>query len=259
MNKLMKNSVSSDIRLYFEEIVNLQASGNDFPVNLDDVWPLAYSRKDKAVQTLKSSNLFVQDIDFKALPQTVECQNGVGSSIKEEYYLSIPCLEYFIARKKREVFEVYRQVFHRAMNSPSISKADAIIDTVQHIMSLPLDNEAKTELIQRINNDGIRALPESKNLPLPPAVGDGMISATRLLRKHGVTINVEYFNDVLCSIGYMERVNAGWRSYCVLIDEGLKYGRNKPNPYYRGRTMPVYSEDTFDELLNVVFSCIDFE
>lgn len=72
MNKLMKNSVSSDIRLYFEEIVNLQASGNDFPVNLDDVWPLAYS-KDKAVQTLKSSNLFVQDIDFKALPQTVEC------------------------------------------------------------------------------------------------------------------------------------------------------------------------------------------
>lgn len=37
MNKLMKNSVSSDIRLYFEEIVNLQASGNDFPVNLDDV------------------------------------------------------------------------------------------------------------------------------------------------------------------------------------------------------------------------------
>lgn len=64
----MKNSVSSDIRLYFEEIVNLQASGNDFPVILDDVWPLAYSRKDKAVQTLKSSNLFVQDIDFKALP-----------------------------------------------------------------------------------------------------------------------------------------------------------------------------------------------
>lgn len=257
MSKLMKNSVSSDVKLYFEEIMNLQASGNDFPVNLDDVWPLVYSRRDKAVQSLKSSDLFAQNTDYQVFPQTVE--NSQGGRPYELILLSIPCLEFFIARKKREVFEVYRQVFHRAMNSPSISKADAIIDTVQHIMSLPLDNEAKTELIQRINNDGIRALPESKNLPLPPAVGDGMISATRLLRKHGVTINVEYFNDVLCSIGYMERVNAGWRSYCVLIDEGLKYGRNKPNPYYRGRTMPVYREDTFEELLNVVFSCIDFE
>ena len=242
MSKLMKNSISSDVKLYFEEIMNLQASGNDFPVNLDDVWPLVYSRK---------------DTDYQFFPQNGE-KSGRGRNA-DEYYLSIPCLEYFIARKKREVFEVYRQVFHRAMNPQSMSKADAIVDTVQHIMSLPLDNEAKTELIQRINNDGSRALPEGKGLTLPPAAGDGMISATRLLRKHGVTINVEYFNDVLCCIGYMERVNAGWRSYCVLIDEGLKYGRNKPNPYYRGRTMPVYREDTFEELLNVVFSCIDFE
>ena len=257
MSKLMKNSISSDVKLYFEEIMNLQASGNDFPVNLDDVWPLVYSRKDKAVRALEDSDLFIQTTDYQFFPQNGE-KSGRGRNA-DEYYLSIPCLEYFIARKKREVFEVYRQVFHRAMNPQSMSKADAIVDTVQHIMSLPLDNEAKTELIQRINNDGSRALPEGKGLTLPPAAGDGMISATRLLRKHGVTINVEYFNDVLCSIGYMERVNAGWRSYCVLIDEGLKYGRNKPNPYYRGRTMPVYREDTFEELLNVVFSCIDFE
>ena len=179
MSKLMKNSVSSDVKLYFEEIMNLQASGNDFPVNLDDVWPLVYSRRDKAVQSLKSSDLFAQNTDYQVFPQTVE--NSQGGRPYELILLSIPCLEFFIARKKREVF-------HRAMISPSISKADAIIDTVQHIMSLPLDNEAKTELIQRINNDGIRALPESKNLPLPPAVGDGMISATRLLRKHGVTM-----------------------------------------------------------------------
>lgn len=257
MNQLTKNSISSDVKLYFEEIVKLQASGNEFPVSLDDVWPLVYSAKEKAVRALKSGDFFVQDSDYQILAQNGE-KSGRGRNA-DEYFLSIPCLEYFIARKKREIFEVYRQVFHRAISTQSMSKADAIVDTVQHIMSLPLDNEAKTELIQRINNDGIRALPEGKGLTLPPAAGDGMISATRLLRKHGVTINVEYFNDVLCSIGYMERVNAGWRSYCVLIDEGLKYGRNKPNPYYRGRTMPVYSEDTFGELLNVVFSCIDFE
>jgi hypothetical protein len=257
MSKLLKSSISSEVKLYFEEICSLQVSGKEFPVSLDDVWPLAYVSKHKAVEALKNNGLFEQDSDYKVFTRLGE--NPKGGRPTNDYYLSVPCLEYFIARKNRKIFEIYRQVFHRAMNPQSMSKADAIIDTVQHIMSLPLDNEAKTELIQRINNDGIRALPEGKGLTLPPAAGDGMISATRLLRKHGVTINVEYFNDVLCSIGYMERVNAGWRSYCVLIDEGLKYGRNKPNPYYRGRTMPVYSEDTFEELLNVVFSCIDFE
>lgn len=251
----MKNSVSSDMKLYFEEIVSLQASGKEFPVNLDDVWPLVYSEKSKAVRSLKEN--FIKDLDYRFFAQNGE--KSTRGRFSDEYYLSIPCLEYFIARKKREVFEVYRQVFHRAMSTQEMSKADAIIDTVQHIMSLSLDNEVKTELIQRINSDGSRALPESKDLALPPAVGDGMMSATRLFRKHGVTISVEYFNDVLCSIGYMERINAGWRSYCVLIDEGLKYGRNKMNPYYRGRTVPVYSEDTFEELLKTVFSCIDFE
>lgn len=257
MTSIIRNGVSSDAKRYFEEICQLQASGNEFPVSLDDVWPLGWTRKSHAVRDLVNSELFIQDADYKVLPKNG--QNQKGGRPANEYYLSVSCLEYFIVRKNRRIFEVYRQVFHRAMSTQEMSKADAIIDTVQHIMSLPLDNEAKTELIQRVNSDGSRALPESKDLALPPAVGDGMMSATRLFRKHGVTISVEYFNDVLCSIGYMERINAGWRSYCVLIDEGLKYGRNKPNPYYRGRTVPVYSEDTFEELLKTVFSCIDFE
>ena len=32
-----------------------------------------------------------------------------------EYWLSVSCLEFFIARKVREVFDVYREVFHAAI------------------------------------------------------------------------------------------------------------------------------------------------
>lgn len=40
--------------------------------------------------------------------------------------LSVPCLEFFIARKVRPVFEVYRQVFHKVASGELIqSKAPA--------------------------------------------------------------------------------------------------------------------------------------
>lgn len=42
----MCNIVLNDdlsIRSYFEKVLELVKSGEDFPVNLDDVWPLIYS------------------------------------------------------------------------------------------------------------------------------------------------------------------------------------------------------------------------
>ena len=55
----MCNIVLSDdlsIRSYFEKVLNLSKLGDKFPVNLDDVWPLVYSAKEKAVRALVSSD-----------------------------------------------------------------------------------------------------------------------------------------------------------------------------------------------------------
>lgn len=49
----MCNIVLNDdlsIRSYFEKVLELVESGEDFPVNLDDVWPLIYS--DKVIMVL---------------------------------------------------------------------------------------------------------------------------------------------------------------------------------------------------------------
>ena len=102
-------SQPSEIQIYFQKIAELADSGEEFPVDLDEVWPLVYSRKDVAVKTLEKS--FVESIDYQPLHQNVE-QTGSGGQNKVTYMLSVSCLEYFIARKIKRVFEVYRQVFH---------------------------------------------------------------------------------------------------------------------------------------------------
>lgn len=119
--QLTKQSTAQEIKAYFEEVLKLSKDSKNFPVNLDDVWPLVYSAKEKAVRALKSNDLFLQNVDYQVLAQNGEnsevlAQNGgkvPNGRPTEIYMLSVPCLEFFIARKVRPVFEVYRQVFHK--------------------------------------------------------------------------------------------------------------------------------------------------
>lgn len=60
---------------------------------------------------MNSSKLFLQSIDYQVLRKNAE--NPKGGRPEQIYKISIPCLEFFIARKVRMVFEVYRQVFHQ--------------------------------------------------------------------------------------------------------------------------------------------------
>lgn len=130
--QLTKQSTAQDIKAYFEEVLKLSKDSKEFPVNLDDVWPLVYAEKGKAVRALKSNELFVEGIDFILLAQNGKqdsplAQNGkrmangqFNGGDKVTYMLSVPCLEFFIARKVRPVFEVYRQVFHKVASGEII-------------------------------------------------------------------------------------------------------------------------------------------
>lgn len=115
---LSKNSSSDDIRRYFEAILKLAQSNEQYPINIDDVWMLVYSERGKAIRALKTS--FIEGEDFKSV-----AQNGNGTKfVGFDYYLSLSCLEYFIARKVRPVFEVYRQVFHAVPDVAMKVRAD---------------------------------------------------------------------------------------------------------------------------------------
>lgn len=119
MNDIILTKESSDeqIREYFNAILELSQSNNEYPVNMDNVWMLVYNQKSDAVDALKRD--FMEGIDYKVLRQKPQNPNG-GRPINE-YHISLSCLEFFIARKVRAVFEVYRKVFHgitKQMNIP---------------------------------------------------------------------------------------------------------------------------------------------
>lgn len=116
------NCTTSVIRNYFQYIFTLAKSGEQYPVNLEDVYYLAYSLKENAVKALKKDETFVQGFDYQVLVQNDG--NLFGGRPTNIYKLSIPCLEYFIARKVRPVFEVYRQVFHTVPDVAMKVRAD---------------------------------------------------------------------------------------------------------------------------------------
>lgn len=132
--QLTKQSTDQEIKAYFEEVLRMSRDSEEFPVNLDEVWPLVYSAKEKAVRALKSNDLFLQNVDYQVLAQNGEnsgvlAQNGgkvPNGRPTEIYMLSVPCLEFFIARKVRAVFEVYRQVFHKVASGEIVYPASPV-------------------------------------------------------------------------------------------------------------------------------------
>ena len=151
MNQLTKQSSDSEIKAYFIQVLNLSRSKEEFPVNLDEVWPLVYSRRDKAIRALRCGEIFMEGIDYQVFPPNGEKSDTfshLGGKVQDgnknenpkgglnvmgrpqnTYMLSIPCLEYLIARKVRPVFEVYRQVFHKVAGG-GISLGNQVFQSV---------------------------------------------------------------------------------------------------------------------------------
>lgn len=110
------NENREQLRAYFEKVLNLRNSGEPFPVDLDEVWPLAYYQKSNAVKVLlkkfiPNKEYITQKADNVRLIQKDEIKKG-GDLKSVTYKLSTFCLEWLIAREVPEVFEVYQKVFY---------------------------------------------------------------------------------------------------------------------------------------------------
>lgn len=198
---LSKDSNAEDIKRYFEAILKLSQSDDMFPVNLDEVWMLVYSEKGKAVRALKEN--FIEDFDYITYAQNGKTATG---GFKEVVYkLSTSCLEYFIARKVRPVFEVYRQVFHKVVNESQIQLSDA--EMILRMAQLNVENERRMkELENKLKEVEERTITDLKhstlaayvtrhNIPVDmkkvPSLGR---KATNLCKKKGVKVG--RINDV---------------------------------------------------------------
>lgn len=139
--QLSKSSTEEQLKQYFMGIVELNKSSEEFPINLDDIWPIGYTRRDNAIRDLKNGFYEGEDYVIKDLSQVPDYQfllkieenpnnsqvsdnqrllkfeeNSKGGRPKSYYFLSVSCAEYLIVRKCRPAFEVYRRVFHQVVN-----------------------------------------------------------------------------------------------------------------------------------------------
>ena len=139
--QLSKSSTEEQLKQYFMGIVELNKSSEEFPINLDDIWPIGYTRRDNAIRDLKNGFYEGEDYVIKDLSQVPDYQfllkieenpnnsqgsdnqrllkfeeNSKGGRPKSYYFLSVSCAEYLIVRKCRPAFEVYRRVFHKVVN-----------------------------------------------------------------------------------------------------------------------------------------------
>lgn len=139
--QLSKSSTEEQLKQYFMGIVELNKSSEEFPINLDDIWPIGYTRRDNAIRDLKNGFYEGEDYVIKDLSQVPDYQfllkieenpnnsqvsdnqrllkfeeNPKGGRPKSYYFLSVSCAEYLIVRKCRPAFEVYRRVFHKVVN-----------------------------------------------------------------------------------------------------------------------------------------------
>lgn len=146
---LSKESSNNELKCYFEAVLKLSQSDNQFPINLGDVWMLAYSDKSKAVRALKAN--FIENIDYQPLAQNGKrSESGkFNGENKVEYMLSTSCLEYFIARKVRPVFEVYRQVFHKAVQKETLFKESEIKGYLLQADQLAREAVKRAEIAER--------------------------------------------------------------------------------------------------------------
>ena len=257
---LTKDSVPSDIERYFRCVLALDQQEKVFSVNLDDVWQLVYSERGKAVRALKAN--FIENVDFLPLAQNGKrSDDGRFAGGGTDYYLTSACLEYFVARKVRPVFEVYRRVFHHVANSfqqPNLQEqVNAKITFADWSAKfLNLNDASKLGMAKRIGK--MVGLEDT----LPMAVNAGtekpVTHASRdLLLSHGVGISTQAFNKVLEIKGIVKQATRPGRGgkihkWMVLQPAFDKYGQNQQHPNYQQQTQIRWYDATFAELLTIV-------
>ncbi len=250
---LSKESTNNEVREYFKSIFNLSKSANKFPVNLDEVWPLVYGRKQEAVRALVSDPQFIEGFDYQVLRRNPE--NLQGGRPTEDYVLTVSCLEFFIARKVRPVFEVYRQVFHKVSNveaAKPVTIRDKMAVATWLIKTLNLNDNSKLKLAKTIA--------DPLGLPTPEYTEskDQLLSATELLKRCGSKLSAQAFNAKMLAKGFLTTLqrqsHRGMKKFKSLTAKGLEFGENQVSPNNPKETQPLYYVGKFDELLHTIAS-----
>lgn len=198
-SQVLQLNEPATIRTYFEKVRELARGGADFPIDLDEVWPLVYSRKEEAVRALKRAA--TEDVHYQVFRKTAE--NSKGGRPEQGYLLTVSCMEFFIASRIPAIFEVYRQVFHRALDQAEqqalqpatptteqvlLQQAHLLVDQQQQINQL---REEMQRIVQRDRTQNIPAI----SAPALPSVRTVPTKGVLTPVRHALTSKVNRYSE----------------------------------------------------------------
>ena len=212
-------------------------------------------------QVIKLKNSDVQDMNFRKLNNAGEnflTESGVYKLIfksnKEE-------AERFQDWVTDEVLPTLRKTGVYSMQQPTqqttvpFKEQVEAVEVVARILNV---NEAsKIVMLGKVYEDN--------NVPcsfLPEYIqsnGKELRSATELLEKFNLGMNVRKFNSLLVEKGYLEEKSRAYKStksgvkkYKILTEKGLQFGENTVSPYNQKEANPLYYVDRFLELYKLI-------
>lgn len=221
---LSKESSESEIKRYFNAILELSKSDNEFPINLDEVWMLVYPRKDHAVRELVDSSQFIEGVDYQVFLKNGE--NPKGGRPTNEYKLTVSCMEFFIVRKVRPVFEVYRQVFHKVAKHELSRKELAlmVLQSEEEKERLALEVQQKQITIELQEKEIKQAAPKV-NYYDNHLQSVNTLTSTQVAKQIGM--DAEKLHRKMKEIGILYKQSGQWLLYSPFSTWGLHATRTQ--------------------------------
>lgn len=220
---LASNADEIAIKDYFSKILEISESGDEFPVKLEDVWPIAYTSKGNAVRDLNSK--FIEGVDYEPLVNIAKQKSGSGGQNKVDYRISVSCLEFLIARKVRAVFDVYRQVFHQAIRDKKtevlpedyLTALKALVVKEEERRRLESENKALEEKVKQDKP----LVDFAKNARTDIESGMLLIrDVKKRMENHNYFIKEKDLREFLREVGFFTKNRNSWELTSYVVDNG---------------------------------------
>lgn len=244
----------------FGQIRIIEISGEPWFMASDIAMALGYEKPNNAV------NAHCKKINKFSYPETGQPVNIIPES--DVYRLimrsKLESAERFQDWVMEEVLPTIRQTGqyqHQTVFSPAIPQAAdiqrdfAFADALAGFLRVSEDSRIRMASV----------LAEQHNVPkalIPSYTGPSRVrfAATTLLKKHGSPMGVKVFNQKLVGLGLLKEAERGSRDgkfvrkFKTLTSAGMAWGENVTSPQNPRETQPLYYEDTFQGLLELLES-----
>lgn len=139
MKQLTKESSQEELRAYFALVLDYAKTQDEFPVDLDDVWPLAYTQKGHAVRDLKELGIFFEGEDYISGKdkEPIFTENRENLSEDETIFPKMEKINLKISLKKKWKHAVVRKkniiLPHLALNISSPARFDRYLKFIANV------------------------------------------------------------------------------------------------------------------------------